>query len=154
MPTYSYSTVTATLVASTAYSAIEIKTPAATGAKIVKWWVEINSTTSGDKNILAQIGQFSAAVTTLTAVTPVRMDYAENGLVSQSTVGVNATVEGAGTFLAGYEQHTIPANAGMIIWEPDPYVMQIPGSSFFRIRLTPTGTISAATAAVGCTWTE
>jgi hypothetical protein len=154
MPTYSTSTVTATLVASTAYSALEIKTPATTGARIVKWWVELNSVTAGDKNVLVQIGLFSAAVTTNTGVTPARVDYGLSGLASQCTVGVNATAEGAGTFNASYEQHSISASAGMTFWEPDPYAWQVPASSFFRIRLTPGSALTSATATVGCTWTE
>jgi hypothetical protein len=154
VPTYSYSTVTATLVASTAYSALEIKTPASTGAKMLKWWVWFNSVTAADKNILVQVGQFSAAVTTLTGVTPAKIDWGDNGLASQSTVGANATVEGAGTFTAGYEQHSIAANSGLIIWEPDAIAMQIPVSSFFRIRLTPGSALTTTTAAVGCTWSE
>ena len=95
MPTFSTSTVTATLVAATAYTAIEIKTPSSTGIKIVKWWVELNSITSTNNNVLLQIGAFSAAVTTLTSQTPAKVDWGNSSIGSQCTVGVNATVEGA-----------------------------------------------------------
>lgn len=154
MPTYSVSTVTATLVASTAYSAIEIKTPTSTGIKVVKWWVELNSVTAGDKNVLAQVTRFTSAVTTNSAATPVLVDYAENGLVSQCTVGVNATVEGAGTPNSAGEQHSIPAGGGLTIWEPDAYGLQVPISSFFRIRLTPGSALTTTTATCGVTWIE
>lgn len=154
MPNYSYSTVTATLVASTAYTALEIKAPATTGIKIKKWWVELNSVTSTDKQVLAQIGQFSAAVTTLTAVTPARVDWGDASLVSQCTVGVNATTEGAGTFNAGYEQHSIGASSGLVIWDPDDMCWQIPPNAFFRIRLTPGSALTTSTAVVGCAWAE
>jgi hypothetical protein len=154
MPVYSTSTVTATLAISTAYSALEIKTPSSTGIKVVKWWCEFNGITTSNSNALVQIGQFSAAVTTNTAVTPAKVDWGDNGLASQCTVGVNATAEGAGTFNASYEQHTVPSTSGLILWEPDTYAWQIPASSFFRIRITPGGTFSGITANVGCTWVE
>lgn len=154
MARFSTSTITATLVASTAYSALEIKTPSSTDIVILKWWVELNSVTSTDKFVLAQIGLFSAAVTTLTAVTPAKIDYGGNAVASQCTVGVNTTVEGAGTFNASYEQHQVPPNAGLILWEPDAIAWQIPPSSFFRIRLTPGSALTTVTAAVGVTWEE
>lgn len=154
MPVYSMSNVTATLVASTAYSALEIKTPSTTGIKVVKWWVELNSVTSGDKNVLVQVGQFTAAVTTNTTVAAAKVDFGIASLASQCTVGINATTEGAGTFTTGYEQHSVAANAGLDIWDPDAYCWQIPASSFFRIRLTPGSVITTATATYGCTWIE
>jgi hypothetical protein len=87
-------------------------------------------------------------------VTPAKVDWGMNGLASQCTVGVNATAEGAGTFNAGYEQHSVGASSGLDIWDPDAYVWQIPFSSFFRIRLTPGAALTTTTATVGCTWTE
>lgn len=154
MPYYSTSTVTATLVASTAYSALEIKTPASTGIKVVKWWVELNSVTSTDKQVLVQVGAFSLAVTTNTGVVPAKVDWGDNGLASQCTVGVNASAEGAGTFNAGYEEHSIGPSSGYTFWEPAEIAWQIAPSSFFRIRLTPGSALTTTTAAVGCTWLE
>lgn len=158
MPTYSVSTVTATLVASTAYTAIELKPPASTGIKGIKWWVELNSTTTGNNNVLVQFGLFSAAVTTLTAITAAnvpKVDYGMNSLNAQTVAGVNATVEGAGAFTANQEQHSIPAASGMTFWEPEEYAWQFPASSTsVRIRLTPGAAISTTTATCGVTWTE
>jgi hypothetical protein len=154
MAIYSTSTITATLVASTAYSALEIKTPSSTGIRILKWWVEFNSVTSTDKFVLVQVGRFSAAVTTNTGVTPARADWGYNALVSQCTVGVNATSEGAGTFNASYEQHQVPPNSGLTMWEPREMAWQTVASDFFRIRLTPGSALTSTTAAVGCTWEE
>lgn len=154
MSIYSYSTVTATLVASTAYTALEIQTAASTDIKILKWWVELNSVTSTDKQVLVQVGAFTAAVTTATAVTPTKVDWGGNGIASQSTVRVNATTEGAGTFTAGYEQHYIGASSGYTFWEPDRLALQIPNSAFFRIRLSPGSALTSTTAAVGVTWEE
>ena len=154
MAVFSTSTITATLVASTAYSALEIKTPSSTGIRVVKWWVELNSVTAADRFVLVQVGRFSAAVTTNTGVTPARVDWGENAIASQCTVGVNATAEGAGTFNASYEQHQVPPNAGLVVWEPREWAWQTLPSDFFRIRLTPGSALTSVTAAVGCTWEE
>ena len=158
MPTYSVSTVTATLVASTAYTAIEIKPPASTGAKILKWWVELNSVTAGNNNVLVQMGLFTAAVTTITAIAAAnvpKVDYGLNGLVTQCTVGVNASSEGAGTFVANGEQHSVAANSGYTLWEPDDIAWQfLPSATSVRIRLTPGATITSTTATCGWTWNE
>lgn len=154
MSVYSYSTVSATLVASTAYSALEIQTSASTDIKVLKWWVELNSVTSTDKPVLIQVGQFSIAVTTATTVTPAKVDWGGASIASQSTVRVNATSEGAGTFSAGYEQHYVGASSGYTFWEPDRIAWQIPGNAFFRIRITPGSALTTTTAVVGCTWEE
>jgi len=151
---YSTSTITATLVASTAYSALEIKTPSSTGIRLLKWWVEFNSVTSTDKFVLVQVGRFSAAVTTNTGVTPARVDWGYNSIASQCTVGVNATAEGAGTFNASYEEHQVAPNSGLVMWEPREMAWQTLPSDFFRIRLTPGSALTSVTAAVGATWEE
>lgn len=154
MAVFSTSTITATLVASTAYSALEIKTPSSGGIRVTKWWVEFNSVTSTDKFVLVQVGRFSAAVTTNTGIVPARVDWGENAIVSQCTVGVNATVEGAATFNTSYEQHQVAPNAGLTVWEPREAAWQTLPSDFFRIRLVPGSALTAVTAAVGCTWEE
>jgi hypothetical protein len=157
VPTYSYSTVTATLAASTAYTAIEIKPPTG-GITVLKWWVELNSVTATDKQVLVQMGAFSAAVTTLTAVTAAnvpKVDYGMNGLVAQSVVGFNASSEGAGTFVAGGEQHSIPPNSGMSFWETEDTAFDFPSAiNSVRIRLTPGAALTATTATCGITWRE
>lgn len=154
MSIYSYSTVTATLAASTAYTALEIQTAASTDIRVLKWWVELNSVTSTDKFVLVQMGVFSAAATTATTVTPAKVDYGGASIASQSTVRANATVEGAGTFTAGGEQHYVGASSGYTFWEPDRAAWQFAASAFIRIRLTPGSAITSATAAVGWTWEE
>jgi len=157
MPTYSVSTVTATLVASTAYTAIELKPPAGGGIKVLKWWVELNGA-STDKYVLVQMGLFSAAVTTLTSIAAAnvpKVDYGQNGLNAQSTVGVNATVEGAGTFTANQEQHNWPPNSQQTFWETDlTSWLFLPAATSVRIRLTPGNTITSTTATCGMTWFE
>jgi len=110
--------------------------------------------TSGQGTVLVQVGRFSAAVTTNTAVTPALVDYGGNGIASQCTAGINATVEGAGTFNTNGEQHNWFPNTSTAFWEPDTSAWVVPPSSFFRIRLTPPATITSTTATYGCTWTE
>lgn len=162
MPTYSVSTVTATLVASTAYTAIEIKPPSACGIIVEKWWVELTGASS-DKPVLVQMGLFSAAVTTLTAIAAAnvpKVDYGMNSLNAQSTVGVNATAEGAGTFTANAEQHYFQPNAGATYWESSGQPLGntawtfLPSATSVRLRLTPGTTITSAVAACGMTWYE
>lgn len=158
MPTYSYSTVTATLVASTAYTALEIKPPSGGGATVLKWWVELNSTTAGDKQALVQMGLFTSAVTTLTSVAAAsvpKVDYGLNGLNAQSALGFNATVEGAGTFVAGGEQHSVPANSGLALWETEDTAWDfLPSAASVRLRITPGSGLTATTATCGWVWRE
>jgi hypothetical protein len=162
VPTYSISTVTATLVASTAYTAVEIKPPAGVGIVVKKWWVDVTGA-SGDKPLLVQMGPFSAAVNTLTAISAAnvpKVDYGQNGLNAQSAVGLNATVEGAGTFSSGYEQRTILPLSSQIFWDvvagpADNTAWWFPPSTTsVRLRITPGGSITTATATCGMTWYE
>lgn len=162
MPTYSVSTVTATLVASTAYTAIEIKPPAGVGIIVEKWWVELTGA-SNDKPVLVQMGPFSAAVTTLTAIAAAnvpKVDYGGNALNAQCAVGVNATAEGAGVFSANYEQHTFQPQDRFTFWEPvagpagQTAWMFPAGTTSVRLRITPGTTITGATATCGITWYE
>lgn len=138
------------LTAATAKSVMEIKTPATTGLMVTKWWVEFDGTNAAATPVRIEMGRFSAAVTTLTSFTPYLVDYGENGLVSQSTVGTNATVEGAGTFSAG-EVHRVAATSGLIIQDPLGLYWQVGASSFFRIRLTAAQAVNAT---VGVQWIE
>lgn len=154
MPVYSVNGLSGTLVASTALTVVEIKTPATTGIRILKWWAEFNSVTSTDKFVFLQVGQFTAAVTTISSATPMQVDYGENGLASQCTVGTVATTEGAGSPFPIYERHQIAPNTGIVIWEPREMAMQVPASSFFRIRVIPGSAITSATGVCGVTWEE
>ncbi|MDH6134655.1 hypothetical protein P3T37_004059 [Kitasatospora sp. MAA4] len=154
MPGWSVTTTTATLVASTAVSAIELRT-GALPIKIVKWWADFNSATSTDKPVLVQAGRFSAAVTTNTAATPAAMSYlgAETG--AQTAAGVNATTEGAGTAAAQTEAHNVAPQGGLYAaWETDDTALWVPPNSFWRLRITPGSAITATTANCGVVWVE
>ena len=155
MASFQTSTVTATLVAATAYTAIELRPPSGTPIKIVKIWADFGSTTSTDKPVLVQVAKFSAAVTTATANTPLPLDWRGDDTAADTAASVNATVEGAGTFVANGEQHNVSPVSGLYVaWETDETALWVPGGSFFRIRLTPGSAITSTTACCGVAWVE
>lgn len=150
MPTYSASADAMALTAATAKSVMEIKTPSTTGVMIVKWWVEFDGVTATNPAVKVEVGRFSSAVTTNSAFTPALVDYGENGLASQCTVGTNASSEGAGTFSVG-EVHRIPPTSGLVVQDPLGLYWQVGASGFWRIRLTAAQAVNAT---VGVTWSE
>lgn len=155
MPSFQVSTTTATLVASTAYTAIELRTPSTGGAWIKKAWADFNSATSTDKPVLVQMGKFSAAITTATANIPMPLNYLGNISAANTAASVNATVEGAGTFTANGELHNVLPQGGMYVgWDTDETALWVPPSSFFRIRITPGSAITSTTACCGVAWLE
>jgi hypothetical protein len=155
VPSFQVTTTTATLVASTAYTAIELRPPAGTTAKVSKLWVDFNSVTSTDKPVLAQWGLYSAAVTTATANTPLALSAAGQLTAARTAASVNATAEGAGTANANGEPHNILPQGGLYVaWETDETALWIPPGAFFRIRLTPGSAITSTTANVGVVFVE
>ena len=155
MASFQTTTVTATLVAATAYTAIELRPPAGTPIKIVKWWADFNSATSTDKALLVQAGKFSSAITTGTANTPIAVDWKGDDVSASTAASVNATSEGAGTAVANIEAHNIMPQGGLYVaWETDETALWVPGGSFFRIRLTPGSAITSTTASCGVAWVE
>lgn len=121
------------LVASTAKTIIDLATTGSTPASPWMWWVEgedLASSTNTPWKV--EVGLFSAAVTTHTAVTPSPWDVST--AVSTVTAGTVTTSEGAGT-PTNVEVHRVQTSSGLLIWEATPRV--IPVSSFWRIRITP-----------------
>lgn len=154
MPNFQVATTTATLVASTAYTAIELRPPAGTVGKVVKWWADLNSATTADKPVLVQAGLFSAAVTTATANTPLALSGVA-GLAARTAASVNASVEGAGAANANTEGHYVLPQGGLYVaWETDDTALWIPAGSFFRIRLTPGSALTTTTANCGVVFVE
>lgn len=122
------------LTASTAKTIIDLATTSSTPITIWHWWVEgWDPTATTNAAWLAQIGLFSAAVTTHTAVTPGTWDVSTG--VSSVTAGVATTSEGAGT-ASNVENHRIQTAAALIPWE-FPKGRVVPPSSFWRIKITP-----------------
>lgn len=151
MPTYSYSSDAVALVAATAKSVLELKTPSTTAIAITKWWVEFDGVTPTNTPVKLEIGRFSAAVTTNSSTpTPYLVDYAGNALASQCALGVNASTEGAGTFAAG-ETHRVPPTSGLVMLDPLGGYWQVPASGFWRIRLTAAQVVNVT---FGVTWVE
>lgn len=154
MPSWSVTTTTGTLAASTAVSAIELRT-GSLPVKIAKWWCDLNSATSTDKPVLVQTGRFSAAVTTNTAATPAAMSYLGQESSALTAAGVNATSEGAGTPGAQIEAHTLLPQGGLYVaWETDDTALWVPPNSWWRIRITPGSAITSTTANCGVVFIE
>lgn len=150
MPTYSASADQIALVGGTAKTVLQVATPASTGILVTKWWVEFDGTNAVNTPVKVEVGRFGSTAATVTALTPYLVDYAQNALASQCTVGTNASAEGTGTYTAG-EVHRIPPTSGMVMQDPLGLYWQAPASSWFRIRLTAAQAVNCA---VGVTWTE
>jgi hypothetical protein len=155
VPNFQVSTTTATLVASTAYSAIELRTTSTLPIKIVKWWVDLNSATSTDKPVLVRAGRFSAAVTTIAGATPSPLSYVGSDSTSVTGASVNATSEGAGTPNNNPDLHYVLPQGGMYVcWETDETAMWLGTSSFWRIQITPGSALTTTTANCGVVYVE
>ncbi|WP_037605836.1 hypothetical protein [Streptacidiphilus rugosus] len=155
MPNFQVSTTTATLVASTAYTAIELRTSSSTPIKIIKWWCDFNSSTSTDKPLLAAAARFTAAVTTASAATPMALSFVGSDSTASTSASVNTTVEGAGAISGMPESHYVAAQAGLwAAWETDDSALWVATSSFWRLRITPGSAITSTTANCGVVWVE
>ena len=155
MPSFQVATTTATLAASTAYTAIELRPPAGTTIKIAKWWCDLDSSTSTDKPVFVQAGGFSAAVTTATANTPLALSGIGQLTAARTAASVNATSEGAGTANANCEPHYLLPQGGLYVaWETDETALWVPAGSFFRIRITPGSAITTTVANCGVVFVE
>lgn len=154
MPSYQVTTTTATLTASTPYTAIELRTAAAPAIKIVKWWVDFDSSTSTDKPVLVQVARFSAAVTTISAATPLALNYLGNSSSAATAAGVNATSEGAGTPYTAESHYISPLGGLYVGWETDDTALWVGTSAFWRLRITPGSAITSTTANCGVVWVE
>lgn len=149
-PIYSVSVDGIALVAATAKTILEIATPATTGMVPLLWWVEFDGTTSSAVPVKVEIGRFSAAVTTATTVTPVRVNDGNRALASQSTVKHSTSTEGAGT-ATDVEIHRVPPTSGLIMSENLGTEWVQGASGFWRIRCTAAAAVNAT---FGIRWTE
>lgn len=149
-PIYSVSVDGIALVAGTARTILEIATPTTTGIVPITWWVEFDGVTASNTPVKAEIGRFSAAVTTATTITPSKANYGNNGLSSQCTVKHSCTSEGAGT-PTDVEIHRIPPTSGLIWPESLGMEWALGASAFWRIRLTAAQAVNAT---FGIRWTE
>ncbi len=155
MATFQVSTTTATLAASTAYSAIELRPVSSTPIQILKWWIDGNSYTSTDHPLLVQAGKFSAAVTTNTSATPLPVDYRGQDSTANTAAGVNATSEGAGTWVANGELHSLaPQGFPYVCWETEDTALWVPGGGYWRLRVTPGSALTSTTVTCGVLWKE
>lgn len=142
------------LAASATKTFVDLATPSDGVGRVCKWWVGSDATSAGTatSDIRVQIGLFTSAVTTHTAVTPDKFDGADANIASRMTAGIATTVEGAGTFVVGDEFPLALTQSWGIVWEPKPRL--IPASSFFRIRLIAPANIGATNIYAGAGWDE
>lgn len=136
------------LTAATAKSVLELATGANDRARIVQWSVEFDGTSATATPVKVEVGRFSAAVTTATSFTPMKLDAAEGA--AAITAKHTATAEGAGTFDAG-EIHRVPPTSGMVLQYPLGREWVVGTSGFWRMRLTAAATVNAT---VSVTWDE
>jgi hypothetical protein len=147
---YSVSVDQVALVAATAKTIVEIKTPSTTGMMPVAWWVEFDGTSSSATPVKIEVGRFSAATTTISSVTPNLVNYGDNGLASQCTVGYNCSSEGAGTASA-VEVHRVPPTSGLVFQESLGMEWSVGASAFWRIRATAAAGVNVT---FGVRWAE
>lgn len=134
------------LTAATALNVIEIATASTARAKLVEWWVEFDGVTSTNTPVKVELARATAAITG-TTFTPLKFDdFAPTAL---TTCKHTATV--AGTIGDVLEIHRIPPTSGVLIQYPLGREIQIPVSSFLRLRLTAAQTVNAT---VGFIWEE
>lgn len=134
------------LAAATAKTVLELATPSTVRATLVQWWVEFDGTTSTNSPVKVDIMRGSATITG-TAYTALK--YSDFSPTALTTVKHTGTAEGTPTDLL--EVHRIPPTSGVFIQYPLGREIQIPVSSFLRIRLTAAQVVNAT---VGMVWEE
>jgi hypothetical protein len=144
------------LAASATKTFVDLATTANNVARVSKWWVGSDAVSAGTatSDIRVQIGLFTAAVTTHTAVVPDPFDGADGGVAANTVAGIATTSEGAGTPL-GVRIEEWPlalVQSWGVVWEPVPRL--VPPSSFWRIRLIAPAGIGTTNIYAGCGFTE
>lgn len=149
MANFTVSVDNVSLTASTAKTVIDLATTSSTPISVWEWWVEgLDLASATNTAWKIEVGLFSAAVTTHTAVTPSPWDVST--AVSTVTAGTVTTSEGAGT-PTNVETHRLQTSSGLIL--PDTVPRVVPVSSFWRIRITPGSAVTNGVT-VGVKWTE
>lgn len=137
------------LAAATAKSVLELATPAGTRLAILEFWLEFDGVTASAVPVKAEMGRFSAAVTTATTVTADKMDP---GTVAALVTSKHSTsTEGAGTPVGTPIVKRVPPTSGFhYVAPPDrPYIVAV--SSFWRMRLTAAAIVNVT---CGVIWDE
>lgn len=134
------------LAAATAKTAMELITGASTRGIITSWWVEFDGVTAANVPVKVELTRASAGITG-TSITAVKYkDYAPAAI---TTVKHTATVEGTVTDVL--EIHRVPPTSGILIMYPLGREVEVPVSSFLRLRLTAAQVVNAT---VGFAWEE
>lgn len=138
------------LVAATAKTILEIATASTSTAIPIEWWVEFDGVTSTAVPVKIEVGRFSAGVTTASSITPSKLNYGGNGIVSQATVKHSTTSEGAGT-ASDVEIHRVSPTSGLYIQYPLGREWSMGASQFWRIRCTAAAGVNVT---FGIKWEE
>lgn len=128
------------LAAATAKSVLELATGANDRCRIVQWSVEFDGTSATATPVKVEVGRFSAAVTTATMITPMKLDAAEG--TASITAKHSTSTEGAGT-ASDYEIHRVPPTSGLVLQYPLGREWAVGTSGFWRMRLTAAATVNA-----------
>lgn len=134
------------LAAATAKSVLELITGASTRAIITSWWVEFDGVTASNVPVKVEVCRASAGITGTTITAVKYKDYAPAAI---TTVKHTATVEGTVTDVL--EIHRVSPTSGILVQYPLGREIEVPISSFLRLRLTAAAVVNAT---VGFAWEE
>lgn len=125
---------------------VEIATTSTDRAVVYEWWIEFAGTSSTAAPILVELLRATAAITG-TTLTPVKLtDFAPT-----ATLTAKHTSSGEGTPGDVLEKHYVHPQGGLIKQYPLGREIEVPVSSFLRIRVTAGADVNAA---VGMAWEE
>lgn len=137
------------LAAATAKSVFELGAPATDRAQIKEWWVDFDGVTASAVPAKIEACRFTAAVTTATTLTPIKMDVADG---AAACVAKHSTsTEGAGTAEAGGMIHRISPTNGYHYVAPLGNELVVAVSTFWRIRITAAAIVNVT---FGVIWEE
>lgn len=149
MALYLYSIDANALAASTTESVLELSTTSAQRIKIKEWWVEFDGVTATAVPVKVEAGRFTAAVTTATTGTAIKLDPADGTPVT--VVKHTVSAEGAGAPETGNITHRIPPTSGYHYIAPLGQELVVAVSSFWRIRVNAAAVVNVT---AGVIWEE
>lgn len=134
------------LVAATTKTAMELATAATARAVLVQWWVEFDGVSASAVPVKVEVARGSGTITG-TGITAVKYkDYAPAALTT-----VKHTASAEGTVTDVLEIHRVSPTSGILIQYPLGREIEVPVSSFIRLRLTAAANVNAT---VGMAWEE
>ena len=135
------------LVGAAAKTIIELGTTANTPAKVVDWWVEFDGTNAANTPVLVELLRCTGAATATTG-TAVKQSMVTR---TNDTVWKHSASSEGTPGATNLEQHRVSPTSGMGKQYPVDREIEIPISSYFRIRLTAAQAVNAT---AGVVWEE